>query len=62
VPTAEDHPPLVLDVQAIIHQLYDAGGYYKFMYESSPVPPLTPADAAWAHGILADAGITGAAQ
>ncbi|HEX4589557.1 MAG TPA: DUF4058 family protein, partial [Gemmataceae bacterium] len=57
VPMAEEHLPLVLDIQAVIHQLYDAGGYYKFMYESTPIPPLAADDDSWARGILANAGI-----
>jgi hypothetical protein len=58
IPMGDGHPPVTLDVQSIIHSLYDAGGYRKFMYESSPVPPLNAEDAAWARGVLEKVGIT----
>jgi hypothetical protein len=37
-----------LDLQAIVHRLYDAAGYEDYIYEGSPDPPLAPEDAAWA--------------
>jgi hypothetical protein len=48
VPLAEDSADVQLDLQVILHRLYDAGGYAKFIYDSQPHPPLRPEDAAWA--------------
>jgi hypothetical protein len=31
-----------------LNQIYDDGGYAKFIYDSDPVPPLRPDDATWA--------------
>src|SRR5262249_40161893 len=31
-----------LDLQAIVHRLYDAAGYEDYIYGSSPDPPLAP--------------------
>jgi hypothetical protein len=52
VPLAGDDPEPVLDVQAILHHLYDAGGYAKFIYDAEPVPPLSNEDAAWARSLI----------
>jgi hypothetical protein len=41
-----------LDLQAVIHRLYDDGGYERFMYESEPQPPLLPEDAVWAESLI----------
>jgi hypothetical protein len=46
----EEEPSL--DIQAIIHHIYDAAGYGLFIYEGNPEPPLSPADAAWAAELL----------
>ncbi len=37
-----------LDLQAVLHRIYDAAGYALFIYASDPEPPLAPADAVWA--------------
>jgi hypothetical protein len=36
-----------IDLQEILHSVYDAAGYEDFIYNRSPEPPLAPADAAW---------------
>jgi hypothetical protein len=41
-----------LNLQAILHTLYDRGGYERFIYESEPDPPLRPDDAAWARSLI----------
>lgn len=41
-----------LDLQAMIHQIHDAGRYRLFIYDSDPEPPLSAADAVWAAQIL----------
>jgi len=41
-----------LDLQAMIHRVYDSAGYQVFIYNSDPEPPLSPADAVWATQLL----------
>jgi hypothetical protein len=43
-----------LDLQSLLHAVYDAGRYGRYAYESRPNPPLRPADDAWASALLAD--------
>ncbi len=52
VPLRQPDPDLRLDLQEILHRIYDAAGYVKFIYDSEPVPPLAPEDAAWARTLL----------
>jgi hypothetical protein len=52
IPLGEGEPEPLLDLQAILHRLYDAGGYERFIYETEPDPPLAPEDAAWARSLL----------
>ena len=37
-----------LDLQAVLHRIYDAAGYEYYIYDSLPSPPLSSQDAAWA--------------
>jgi hypothetical protein len=52
IPLRSGEPEPTLDLQAILHRIYDAAGYRMFLYQGSPDPPLSPADAAWAKQIL----------
>ena len=52
VPLRPGEPEPTLDLQAIVHRIYDAAGYQMFLYQSDPEPPLSVADAAWAAQIL----------
>lgn len=52
IPLGGDHPEPVLDLQRVLNDLYDAGGYGKFIYEASPDPPLAAVDDAWARTLL----------
>ncbi|MDX1944897.1 MAG: DUF4058 family protein [Pirellulaceae bacterium] len=40
-----------LDLQALLHRLYDAGGYEDYIYSGMPHPPLKVEDAQWADDI-----------
>lgn len=42
-----------LDLQAALHQVYDAAGYEDYMYASEPTPPLRGDDAEWARRLIA---------
>ncbi|HTK74889.1 MAG TPA: DUF4058 family protein [Gemmataceae bacterium] len=52
VPLDEGDPPATLDLQAVLNNLYDAGGFEKFLYRSPPQPPLAPEDATWAESLI----------
>lgn len=41
-----------LDLQALLHRVYDAAGYRHYIYDSPPDPPLPKEDAAWAEAIV----------
>jgi hypothetical protein len=48
----------VLEVGALLHALYDRAGYdLQIDYRREPVPPLRPAVAVWADGLLRAAGL-----
>jgi hypothetical protein len=52
IPLLEGDPEPKLDLQAVLHRLYDTKGYAKFMYETEPDPPLAPEDIAWAQSLI----------
>jgi hypothetical protein len=37
-----------LDLQQVLHRIYDAAGYAYHIYSGPPEPPLSAEDAAWA--------------
>ena len=37
-----------VDLQEVLHRVYDASGYVNFIYRGSATPPLRPEDAEWA--------------
>ena len=37
-----------IDVQAVLHRIYDVAAYEDYIYTGTPQPPLAPEDAAWA--------------
>lgn len=47
-PAADAH----IDLQAILHQAYDAGGYEDYLYSGDPDVPLSDDDDAWAGELL----------
>lgn len=52
-----DEEPLV-DVQTVLHTLYDRAGYnLRIDYRGEPVPPLSAEDAAWATDLLRARGL-----
>ena len=52
IPLREGEPEASLDLQAILHEVYDDAGYQDFAYSGPPTPRLKPADQAWADEIL----------
>jgi len=52
IPLRPPDPDACIDLQAIVHRLYDAARYERYIYQGSPVPPLDLDDAAWAQQFL----------
>lgn len=52
IPLRPDEPEPTLDLQAVIHRIYDVGSYQLFIYATDPEPPLPARDAVWAAQIL----------
>jgi hypothetical protein len=53
VPLADDDPDVVLDVQAVLEQTYEAGSYReRLRYDRPCVPPLSAEDQTWADGLI----------
>jgi hypothetical protein len=48
IPLKPTDPDGQVDLQEVLHQAYDGGGYRKYIYDEPPEPPLTGADAEWA--------------
>ena len=48
IPLRGEAPDASLNLQALLHKVYDAAGYEDYLYQTSPEPPLTDADAEWA--------------
>jgi len=53
IPLRNGDPDAVLDLQPLLHSVYDAAGYEDYIYRGSPSPPLHPEDAKWAEQIIA---------
>ncbi len=53
VPLRSPHADADLDLQAILHRVYDSAGYGHYIYKASPVPPLKNDDAIWAAALIA---------
>ena len=44
-----------LDLQQILHRIYDAAGYGYYIYTGQPEPALSAEDAAWASQVVSSA-------
>lgn len=51
------HSPasVVLDLQSLVHNVYDAAGYEDYLYDSELDPSLSAADAAWSGEVVKSA-------
>lgn len=56
VPLRETDHDVPLDLQPLIEQVYQNGGYEDIDYERDPVPPLDPDHAGWADALLREKG------
>lgn len=58
VPLRPDDADVVLDLQALIGESYESGGYDGDIdYRAEPEPPLTGEDARWADALLRERGL-----
>jgi hypothetical protein len=53
IPLRIGDPDVLLDLQPVVHSIYDAAGYEDYIYSGRPSPPLHPEDAKWAEEIIA---------
>ena len=57
IPLTDEHPDVLLDLQAAFDHAYDAGPYKRRVdYRKEPDPPLSDEDAAWADALLKEKG------
>jgi hypothetical protein len=56
VPLRPGEPNVTIDLQELLHRLYDVAGYGLYIYEGTPDPPLSRADARWARQFLPRTG------
>jgi len=52
IPLRSPHPDARLDLQELLHRVYDEAGYEYDIYDGPPAPPLTEAQTAWAAPFL----------
>lgn len=53
VPLGADDPDVVLDLQAVLQRVYDAGDYAGILnYDEACVPPLSSEDQEWANNLI----------
>jgi hypothetical protein len=53
IPLKSDAPDASLDLQALLHKVYDAAGYEDYLYSTLPEPPLSAAHAEWSQQFVA---------
>lgn len=53
IPLRPADPEARIDLQEILHRIYDAAGYEDYIYTSRPDPELSPADREWAESLIA---------
>ena len=47
IPLKGDVPDATLDLQALLHEVYDAAGYEDYLYSTPPEPPLSAEHFEW---------------
>lgn len=54
IPLREPVPLAHLELQILVHLVYDRAYYKDYIYQGQPTPPLSTEDAAWARNLIAD--------
>jgi hypothetical protein len=54
IPLGDSDSDASLDLQAIVHRIYDVAGYGYYVYSQPPDPPLSDADREWAEKLLSE--------
>lgn len=57
IPLRAGEPDATIDLQAMLHDIYDAKALGDYCYEAALSPPLSADDAAWADAVLSTAGV-----
>ncbi len=52
IPLSDPHPDAQLDLQDVLHRVYDAARYGSYIYEEEPTPNLASDDTAWARTLV----------
>ncbi len=52
IPLREPDPDVRIDLQTVLHHVYDGARYGNYVYEGAPQPALSAADAAWARQLV----------
>ena len=52
VPLRAPDPNVEIDLQSIMHAVYDRARYGRHIYKETPYPPLGPDDSAWAAALV----------
>ena len=55
IPLNREDPDAVIDLQRLLHELYDAAGYADYIYSGSPRPAVPKDDQNWAADIIDNA-------
>lgn len=53
IPLRLPHADVEVDLQAVLHRVYDSAQYGNYIYDETPYPRLSPEDAAWAASLIA---------
>jgi hypothetical protein len=53
IPLRAPYGNVELDIQSVLHGVYDRAGYQDYIYLEKPNPPLSAEDAAWAQSLIA---------
>jgi len=58
IPLRRNETEPILDLNAILHDLYDRAGYdLAIDYRNKPIPPLSQDDEEWAEALLQEKGL-----
>jgi hypothetical protein len=52
IPLRNGDPDAMLDLQRLLHDVFDGAGYEYYIYGGRPAPPLGSDDANWAEEII----------